>query len=609
MPRAWLVAQLVLLLSGSCELDAWDGAFVHLTSQLLPRAHQHGLARNQAAHSRFGACGLRPQGVVMQHAAGSGEKRRPTGLGHENRATMSQDAVLARRADQLAQASGQRLEDTLEQRRAEFMAQRFREAEQVNAQRRKNKAAELLKDAMQQQPLGRVEASASRTNAPVSDERSQRQDVALGSAVKTSIKKAPVKKATAKAVPKAAAVMFHDITVESVPASASAVGSHDSRSTVGTAMVKRVMVVDPRDAWTSNKPMPRLKRPEELEELVRIINLALRDVPGYTVAPYSPGEIAVQKIRLTGRRWYMFLEAEDLLDVGKDPARFPAHVRERYVTEIALEGIELVSDEEAHRQLVNHMDSREQRDIARSIKYVEKVAGDYALLFGAAALEDALHSVTFTKEQEIAAKQDPWVLKAVSTIRILQAYSDTSREACDVLGKLFCVASTARGLYALCCWSCAYLCVCVCVCLCVCVFVQSGEGHMLSEDWQREQNTFHEFENKRATLLAQFRAHLRAKANGEVQAVATINLEEGDFVDVEIKSKGPLGYVVKIDYKYDGLVYHNDIFENPPSVGDKTDGWVLKVLYFQAHAHNSELAVGPTSGLYIFLCQYVLYTQ
>jgi len=53
------------------------------------------------------------------------------------------------------------------------------------------------------------------------------------------------------------------------------------------------------------------------------------------------------------------------------------------------------------------------------------------------------------------------------------------------------------------------------------------------------------------------------------------------MVQVEVRSKGPLGYVVKISTsaatKYDGLVYHNDIFETPPAVGDKTDAWVLKV--------------------------------
>jgi hypothetical protein len=57
-----------------------------------------------------------------------------------------------------------------------------------------------------------------------------------------------------------------------------------------------------------------------------------------------------------------------------------------------------------------------------------------------------------------------------------------------------------------------------------------------------------------------------------------------EMKQVEVRSKGPLGYVVKISTtagsKYDGLVYHNDIFETPPAVGDKTDAWVLKVLLF-----------------------------
>jgi len=556
-PRAWLVAQLVLLLSAPCELDAWNGAFVLPATRLLQNGHQPGGKAHQAM-SGFRTCGLLPK-LSRQGAAGSvmqtnapEEKRRATGLGHEYRGTMSDELIVAKRANDRAAASQQRVEETMGQRRAEFMAQRFREAEKASEQRRKNKAAELLEESLQQQPIGKVASSVSAPKTMAAPTRGrafleeafaedaeqiQQRAVAVSSAAKTGVKKkAPSKKA---AKPKAAPVIFHDITVESVPSSAALAGitGNAEGATAGKAMVNKVTMIDPRDAWTSDKPMPRLKRPEELVELVHIINLALRDVPGYTEASYTPEEIAVQKVRLTGRRWYMWLEEEDLIDFGKDPARFPVSIRQRYLEEIAYEGIELVSDEEALKQMSNHIETREQRDISRSIKYVEKVAGDYALLFGAPALEETLHSVKFTKEQEIAAKRDPWVLKAVSTITILRAYSETSRQARDLL----------------------------------------GEGHVLSADWDRKQFTFHQFENKRATSLAQFRAHLRAKSNGEEQLVQEVNLNEGDFVDVEIKSKGPLGYVVKIDHMYDGLVYHNDIFENPPSVGDLTDGWVLKV--------------------------------
>jgi len=106
-----------------------------------------------------------------------------------------------------------------------------------------------------------------------------------------------------------------------------------------------------QDAWTSDTPMPRLKRPEELRELIRICELPLQNISGWTETPWHPEEVAVQQVRLTGRRWYEFLEDEDLIDTGKDPARFPLEVRERYIQVIAAEGLELVSEEAAALQM------------------------------------------------------------------------------------------------------------------------------------------------------------------------------------------------------------------------------------------------------------------
>ena len=118
-----------------------------------------------------------------------------------------------------------------------------------------------------------------------------------------------------------------------------------------------------------------------------------------------------------------------------------------------------------------------------------------------------------------------------------------------------------------------------------------GEGHMLSADWNGK-GQYHVFENQRAASLSRFRAHLRCKASqldGTLEALlgqshldqsqdaaAPKLLAEGQFVEVEIKAKGPLGYVVRVDGQYDGMVYHNDVFEAAPAVGDKTDGWVRK---------------------------------
>jgi hypothetical protein len=59
-------------------------------------------------------------------------------------------------------------------------------------------------------------------------------------------------------------------------------------------------------------------------------------------------------VRLTGRRWYEFLEEEDLIDIGKDPARFPIAVRERYLEIVRGEGTEAVSEEAAVEQMTRY---------------------------------------------------------------------------------------------------------------------------------------------------------------------------------------------------------------------------------------------------------------
>ena len=59
-------------------------------------------------------------------------------------------------------------------------------------------------------------------------------------------------------------------------------------------------------------------------------------------------------MRLTGRRWYEFLEEEDLIDIGKDPARFPIAVRERYLEMVREEGTEAVSQEAAVEQMTRY---------------------------------------------------------------------------------------------------------------------------------------------------------------------------------------------------------------------------------------------------------------
>ena len=109
------------------------------------------------------------------------------------------------------------------------------------------------------------------------------------------------------------------------------VAGDDVGSNAGKSAASKTAAIDPIDAWNSDKPMPRMKRPEELYELIRICSIPLWDVEGHSQEPFRKEEIGIQQVRMCGRRWYEFLEDEDLIDVGKDPARFPVLIRQRFL--------------------------------------------------------------------------------------------------------------------------------------------------------------------------------------------------------------------------------------------------------------------------------------
>jgi hypothetical protein len=76
----------------------------------------------------------------------------------------------------------------------------------------------------------------------------------------------------------------------------------------------------------------------------------------------------------------------------------------------------------------------------------------------------------------------------------------------------------------------------------------------------QEFGTFHEYENRRAAVLPQLRAHLRMQQGGGDKAAALpVLLAEGQFVEVTVTAKGPLGYAVMVDKTYEGLIYHNGV--------------------------------------------------
>ncbi len=93
---------------------------------------------------------------------------------------------------------------------------------------------------------------------------------------------------------------MHDLPTTAylkVHRTAEGAGSSESQAKqTSTGVGGKVTVMDPQLAWTANKPMPRLKRPEELRELVRICSLPLAGMKGYTPPPFHPEEIAVQQV-------------------------------------------------------------------------------------------------------------------------------------------------------------------------------------------------------------------------------------------------------------------------------------------------------------------------
>ena len=166
--HVWIVAHFVLLLSGTCELDAWHGAFVHPTI-LYPASRItqiHGATcdfTQRSICSAYTAAYLEraPRGTVRTlMGLGSFEEksqeanRKPTGLGHEKRGTMSDERLHELRLRNKQHASNQRIHDTIQQRQGEFMAERARAAAAAAQQKRQNLASVLLEQSMQSQPPG-----------------------------------------------------------------------------------------------------------------------------------------------------------------------------------------------------------------------------------------------------------------------------------------------------------------------------------------------------------------------------------------------------------------------------------------------------------------------
>ena len=106
-----------------------------------------------------------------------------------------------------------------------------------------------------------------------------------------------------------------------------------------------------------------------------------------------------------------------------------------------------------------------------------------------------------------------------------------------------------------------------------------GKENLLSSDWKPEECSYQEFEAEKIAQYERFRAYLEQKGLEQSEARNELGsqFKVGQIVDCEVKSKGPIGYIVRVEGEHDGLVYYSDIFDEPPVIGEVIEGWVLKV--------------------------------
>ena len=106
-----------------------------------------------------------------------------------------------------------------------------------------------------------------------------------------------------------------------------------------------------------------------------------------------------------------------------------------------------------------------------------------------------------------------------------------------------------------------------------------GKENLLSSDWKPEECSYQEFETRKIAQYERFRAYLEQKGLEQSEAKNELGsqFKVGQIVDCEVKSKGPIGYIVRVEGEHDGLVYYSDIFDEPPVIGEVIEGWVLKV--------------------------------
>eukprot|EP00960_Hanusia_phi_P075489 768431-Hanusia_phi.AAC.17 len=225
--------------------------------------------------------------------------------------------------------------------------------------------------------------------------------------------------------------------------------------------------------------------------------------------------------------------------------RQPKEVREKFLNLLKSrgQGKLLASKEEAEASIRAFCSNRNDRSTQRSLSYVQKIATDFATFWGEEQLEKVVENVlaetSYTPELELAAKKSPTVKNAVIACAILSEYIRMSLEISNFL----------------------------------------GEENLLSSDWRPEECTYQEFESRKVAQYERFRAHKDQQVlkQNEQRSELETEFEIGQIVDCEVKSKGPIGYVVRVEGEYDGLVYYSDIFDEPPVIGEVIEGWVLKV--------------------------------
>lgn len=104
-------------------------------------------------------------------------------------------------------------------------------------------------------------------------------------------------------------------------------------------------------------------------------------------------------------------------------------------------------------------------------------------------------------------------------------------------------------------------------------FLDMGLPKDLLVPKNKQKSTFQVGNRKVVKIIEDEKTHRLVGSEKFVLEKNPTNLEKNDEVDILLYVKTPLGFKVIVNNKYEGLIYHNEIFEKV-NVGDRKKGYV-----------------------------------